>query len=144
MANVANKITVTDSTEERPAGHTPGPWAWLLAADAKDGVMQWGECPIICDALFPVYPLNSEDELRPAVMLAPADRFNGGDGYFNIHQADRDLIAAAPDLLAALQSILNTTPRMVMDGAARVGDPNATGFNVHMIARKAIAKATAR
>lgn len=41
-------------------------------------------------------------------------------------------------LRAALREIMQTRPMTVLNAKAKVGDPHAVGFNVHMIAREAL------
>lgn len=59
-------------------------------------------------------------------------------------EANARLIAAAPELLEALKSILAVKPQHGMNPHATGSDPMEVkvGWNVHMIARAAIAKAT--
>lgn len=97
---------MTDTT------HTQGPWAVCL-----DGRLTPG-------ATVPVYSASDAEGLRLTVALV---RTIGPEG-----DADARLIAAAPEMLAALQGLLNLEPPLL----------SAKENKAYAIARAAIAKAT--
>lgn len=88
--------------------HTPGPWKFVM----NDGFMN-----------ADIYGKNRN---HTAVV------WSGNNPSYEIVQANARLIAAAPDLLAALQAIVKIT-----DGSQPKDYPGAL-----MVARVAIAKAT--
>lgn len=68
----------------------------------------------------------------------------GGGWTEDERESTAALIAAAPDLLRALEAILSAEPAHGMSPNAKMSDPMHAkiGWNVHMIARAAIAKVT--
>ena len=105
------------------ASHTPGPWGYVPSNEHHGPyvVNQWGSGDI-CDC----YTMSNLNDYSVR---------NGGDSkpiHFQRDEADANarLIAAAPDMLEALE--------LVIQWADGIGSP-ANMFNV---ARSAIAKAT--
>ena len=103
------------------AAHTPGPWYWRGNTLA---------------------PVNADPYSSAVHSILDAE---GGYGYLGTDyrltraelDADRRLIAAAPDLLAALQALVaEAGPRMGLD------DTPGTINTMSRLARAAIAKAT--
>ena len=91
--------------------HTPGPWHY-------QGVHVWA----------------GDDESAGAITQGGCGCCNGTrDGVYN--EDDARLIAAAPDLLAALERIANSTLSQFMG-------PNDMAMECVHVARAAIAKAT--
>ncbi len=95
-AAMTDRISGEDGGEAGTAGHTPGPWAWRY----EDESMQWLHGPgEAADHVLSVTPCKSCRKTtlttgKFARCLGPTD-------------ADARLIAAAPELLAALQRLLS-------------------------------------
>lgn len=94
--------------------HTPGPWQVNASSDHRS----WGY-------------VRREDDERKVIAIAQVFRRHGWDEY----QANARLIAAAPEMLTALQAIAGMTVEDSTDHAQLVALCIA-------IARAAIAKAT--
>lgn len=92
--------------------HTPGPWIAGYGATHEIG------------QIFGV-GINTEPDWTPVCVVSPADSTN------DIDRANACLIAAAPDLLEALQSFVVAADRVSAEPATWLGK-----------ARAAIAKAT--
>jgi hypothetical protein len=113
------------------AQHTPGPWT----ADDGDG-RYFGVAGD--DGEMVAYLVEPQEPMR--VNLLPYDPEGGPDGYrfWERHKANARLIAAAPEMLEALESI----NRMASPGHRTLDDMiRDFGFIVDR-ARAAIAKAT--
>lgn len=85
---------------------TPGPWKPLRSFEDFDG---------------PYYDPEPEDLLRPFVKIGSASGnvVNAHDLFEFKNEADARLIAAAPELLGALQFILTDPLGMVTPGGRR-------------------------
>jgi hypothetical protein len=99
--------------------HTPGPWTIQELEHAYDGYENWN-----------TYCIRSPQNVHIAT-VGNVDRFHEQD-----HEANARLLAAAPDLLAALQALkdwgcTHTSPR----------DPNSP-HDLLIAAHEAIHKAT--
>jgi hypothetical protein len=100
------------------AQHTPGPWIWRGKSGSLHRV---GEPP---------YPYGAR-------VLAPTYEYDSGVDT-EVSDADACLIAAAPDLLAALRAMVAEFEKF-----SRYGSPIARDANEAMrAARSAIARAT--
>lgn len=97
-------------------GHTPGPWVW------RDGVLYGAEPSHL-------HSIINDDGCKVHRAPIGAAKAPPVDEWFKEIAADRHLIAAAPDLLAALK------------GVVAVADRNSDEFNA---ARAAIARAEGR
>lgn len=111
-------MTTTTETVTIPLNyHTPGPWA-ICEHDHANVI--WADNGVICD----VFHANEDDEMTASVESREES------------EANARLIAAAPQLLAALQKIAE------MDGD---GSWNTSEFHaLCSIAKAAITKATGR
>lgn len=85
--------------------HTPGPWeAELESDDRVDGTEAWGEC-------YQIYSPASD-----------------GIVGFCLNESDAHLIAAAPELLAALEAVVRIADRKTVEfDAARAAISKAKG-----------------
>lgn len=102
--------------------HTPGPW------HAQPEKLHGGKHHVVGRTPMVV---------REGQVIARMERsLNAKDEPCAEAEANARLIAAAPDLLAALQNIANTLGRATLDDCER------HAFAAHLIARAAIAKAT--
>lgn len=93
--------------------HTPGPWEW-------SGLQLLGDC--------------SDDSCSP-VLIAQGDPFDPSD-------ADKALIAAAPEMYEALKMAHSALDRLM--GDTDWPDPNAYEVQAAQMARAAILKAEGR
>lgn len=92
--------------------HTPGPWKFCRSNEDFDG---------------PMFDVDPEDELLPITRIeAKGKVIAEAHDLFEFREANARLIAAAPDLLEALQEFLR----------------NPGGDHTEEIAEAAIAKAT--
>jgi hypothetical protein len=134
--------------------HTPGPWfIWHELAMQLEGA----EPDEIADSLLyesehGIYAGSPKECTRGSlrghsahICDIDADGFDYDDDETcrSVALANARLIAAAPDLLEALRLIASTKPVHGMNPDARMGDPVdiKVGWNIHWIARAAIAKA---
>jgi hypothetical protein len=106
--------------------HTPGPWLWTDEYGATNGERTWslvsganGYGILSCDGLA-----NSPQEI-------------GGNG-----QADAALIAAAPELLEALQAFMALDPTFASICDRHLNEMDTPLGRAVRMARAAIAKAT--
>jgi hypothetical protein len=78
MVDEGNGCNCTNDLDDEP-GHTPGPWKLSLEANFITAGI------VICENIAPTCPKTGEPEWTP------------------VHEANARLIAAAPDLLEALE-----------------------------------------
>lgn len=118
------------NSSEQPAGpgtieptimqHTPGPWEWCENAlwGAEIEAIHNGRTCLECG--------HSPTECGHSILGVASEELcwdvcnDGGDWAPN--EADRRLIAAAPDLLAALQGLLAAVQRSVCGGSGPAQD----------------------
>ena len=110
--------------------HTPGPWE----------ICRWDSKTVEAR----IQSLHEDDEDTEPEFLVVADVY-GGDLEGSEAEANARLIAAAPDLLGALMSILDYAPQMELCMASHYGGESFTyvGFRGYIAdAKAAIDKAT--
>ena len=89
-----------------------------------------------------LHEVNQGWEIKAANWLASPDAAQKLEGYRELTQRVNQLESLNAELLEALEIILDSRPFVGMNPKATVGSPYAVEWNVHTIAREAIAKAT--
>jgi hypothetical protein len=87
------------------AKHTPGPWRWVGPNQLWGGEREADEI------------LKAEDDRKPYGAHSPLIEHHWD---WDVAEANRNLIAAAPDLLAVLQAVRAANPMMGADLGAMV------------------------
>ena len=136
---MAHGDTMGDSTDSRtasavaPSSHTPGPWSVRFGEQAGYDCMFWS------------YDVISANGLRTASLGGDAYGQPACDAKFRCSEAAANarLIAAAPDLLAALKALSHGDADCWCDFA--IGNPMYPTHSTKCVAAKAaIAKAEGR
>lgn len=104
--------------------HTPGPW--IINADTEEGIESRKEMPAgyaSIDSLTPVGSCHAFYQLA-LVTVSDGEGEPMDDGFANAH-----LIAAAPDMLAALKGVVRIADRKTVEfDAARAAIAKAKGL----------------
>lgn len=107
--------------------HTPTPWRASIRGDA-----------IVADEPTSQHGDNNAKELQHYGGYVIAESLTDEDRAFALRACN-----SHDELVGALKAILETKPQFGMNPRAIVGSPDAVGWNVHAMARAAIAAAGA-